>query len=307
MMLPKLVLLLAVIGLCTASYPTSIFYCGFGGDFCGQSTADDVNPNAEFIILAFVNTNADGSITVDDANFPTDLTKAWQAKGKKVIISVGGQNGNWNYVFGSSSTISTFVASVAATLQKYGLDGVDLDIESYNATPRTVANAIIDLKKAIGSKLIIVSPEEIAVYQGTTVPDADVGGQAFNYFVNIVNLADSSIDFYQPQAYNNWYDGETGGSLRYLQDVYENWRNLQGTGQWDTPLANYNGIDGKKLLIGTLASPTAGVAGYYATPENIAAFKSWLAANNHELKGFMLWDSHWDALNGFAVSNACGA
>jgi hypothetical protein len=38
--------------------------------------------------------------------------------------------------------------------------------------------------------------------------------------VHIINEADTAIDYYQPQAYNNWYDGEVGGSLRYLQDVY---------------------------------------------------------------------------------------
>jgi hypothetical protein len=120
------------------------------------------------------------------------------------------------------------------------------------------------LKNALGSKLIIVSPEDVAVYQGSTVPDPDKGGNAFNYFVPIINLADSSIDYYQPQAYNNWYDGELGGSLIYLQDVYLNWRNLNGTGQWDAPLANFTGVNGDKLLIGLTASTSAGGAGYYA-------------------------------------------
>jgi len=305
-MLPKLVLLLALVGICTASFATSIFYCGFGGDFCGQSVEDDVNPNAEFVILAFVNTNPDGSITMDEANFPAVYANQWQANGKKLIISVGGQNGNWNYVFASPATVSTFITSVVAIVEKYEFDGVDLDIESYNATPRTVANMIIDLKKALGSKLIIVSPEDIAVYQGTTVPDADTGGIFWNYFVPIINLADSSIDFYQPQAYNNWYDGEVGGSLVYLKDVYENWRNLQGEAG-TTPLPNFNGVSGEKLLLGVMASPEAGNSGYYSTPDTIAQFKSWINENGHSLKGFMLWDSHWDSVNGFAVSNACGA
>lgn len=259
----------------------SIFYCGFGGDFCGQSTTDDVNTGASIVILAFVNTNTDGSVTVDDANFPTALVNAWQSKGKQVVISVGGQNGNWANVFASSTSIDNFVNSIQSIITKYNLDGVDLDIESYNAAPIVVANAIIQLKAAIGTKLVIVSPEDVAVYQGTTVPDENTGGQPFNYFVNIINRADSAIDYYQPQAYNNWYDGEVGGSIRYLQDVYENWRNLQGTGQWDTPLPNFNGVKGSKLLIGVLASTSAGIGSYYASPSTIADFKNWIVANNH--------------------------
>lgn len=216
----SLLLLLLLCASSVQAYDLSIFYCGFGGDFCGQSDSDDTHPKTSFVILAFVNTNPDGSITIDSANFPTALANSWRSAGRKVIISVGGQNGNWNYVFSSQANIDTFVTSVKNTINAYNLDGVDLDIESYNAAPRTVANAIKQLKAAIGTKLIIVSPEDVAVYQGTTVPDPTVGGNAFNYFVPIINEADSAIDYYQPQAYNNWYDGETGGSLRYLQDVY---------------------------------------------------------------------------------------
>ncbi len=220
MRLTSLLLLILLSSYCLQAYETSIFYCGFSGDYCGQSDSDDVHSKASFVILAFVNTSPDGSITVDSANFPTALVSSWHAAGKKVFLSVGGQNGNWGYVFASQANIDNFVSSLSAAVVQYGLDGVDLDIESYTATPRTVANAIIQLKTALNGKLIIVSPEDVAVYQGTTVPSPDAGGNAFNYFVPIINIADSSIDYYQPQAYNNWYDGEVGGSLLYLKDVY---------------------------------------------------------------------------------------
>lgn len=82
-----------------ASHTLSMFYCGFSGDFCGQSTTDDVNPKSSVVILAFVNKNSDGSIIVDHAHFPVDLVKKWQGTGKKVLLSVGGQNGRWEPVF----------------------------------------------------------------------------------------------------------------------------------------------------------------------------------------------------------------
>jgi hypothetical protein len=43
----------------------SMFYCGFGDKFCGQSTDDDVHPGATNVILAFVNTQTDGSVIMD--------------------------------------------------------------------------------------------------------------------------------------------------------------------------------------------------------------------------------------------------
>lgn len=282
----------------------SMFYCGFGGDFCGQSTVDDVNTAATNVILAFVNTNTDGSVILDEADFPQAEYDVWKKAGKNVIISVGGQNGNWAYIFATQTSVDNFVTSLANIVSKHNLDGVDLDIESYMATPRTVANMIIQLKKALIGKLLIVSPECVAVYQGVADYSPDTAGQAYNYFVNIIRLADDSIDYYQPQAYNNWYD-VAGGSLDYIKDVYLNWRNLPGVLSWEQPLPNFSGVAGEKLLIGVLASTSAGGASYYYTPDIITQFRQWLTDNNYPLKGFMIWDSHWDALNGFATSNAC--
>ncbi len=145
----------------------------------------------------------------------------------------------------------------------------------------------------------------MAIYQGSPVPNPDYGGQPFNYFVPIINLADSSIDYYQPQAYNNWYDGFAGGSLDYLKDIYLNWRNLQGLSQWTKPIPNFAGVNGSKLLLGMLASTSAGGSNYYAQPDTIRALKSYLTVNKYPLKGFMIWDSHWDSLNQNLIAKAC--
>ena len=51
----------------------SIFWCGFGGNYCGQSKGDDVYPRATHVILAFGNTRADGTIDTDE--FPHELIK----------------------------------------------------------------------------------------------------------------------------------------------------------------------------------------------------------------------------------------
>lgn len=300
--------LLITLAIFTASaYDLSMFYCGFGGNFCGQSTTDDVHPKTTTVILAFVNTQTDGSVLADDANFPIDLIAKWHASGKKVIISVGGQNGNWPNVFASPANTANFISALQGIVDKYNLDGVDLDIENYLATPRTVANMIISLRASLGtSKLIIVSPEDVTVFQEFGVPDPDSATGYYNYFVPIITLADHAIDFYQPQAYNNYFH-KTPGTVEYLQDVYLNWRNFQGLVSWGKPIANWTGVAGEKLLMGVLASPVAGGSNYYNDASVIQAFRDWLAANNYPLRGFMMWDSHWDELNGNIVSNACTA
>lgn len=83
-------------------YQNAMFYCGFSGDFCGQSKLNDVHPSISTVILAFGNTLPDGKVIVDDdLNFPKGPMDEWKRNGKTVIISVGGQNGNWAYVFAS--------------------------------------------------------------------------------------------------------------------------------------------------------------------------------------------------------------
>jgi chitinase len=92
-------------------------------------------------------------------------------------------------VFASSTSIQNFITSVTQQVNRYQLDGIDLDIEMYNAAPTTVARMINQLRtelNRLGQKLIIVSPEDVAVYQGSAVPDPTKGGQPFNYFVPII-------------------------------------------------------------------------------------------------------------------------
>ena len=87
-----------------------------------------MNPGTGIVILAFVNTQTNGSVIMDEANFPTTVVDGWQAAGKKVLISVGGQNGNWQNVFASQTSIDNFVASLVDLVDRFKLDGVDLDI-----------------------------------------------------------------------------------------------------------------------------------------------------------------------------------
>jgi chitinase len=218
--------------------------------------------------LAFVNTQPDGSV-IADTNFPTTLVTKWKSSGKKVVISVGGEHGNWQNVFASLSNTRNFISSLTGIVRKYNLDGVDLDIENYLTPPRAVANMILALRGALGAgKLIIVSPENVTVLQQCAVPNPDVASGWCNYFVPIIQLADSAINFYQPQAYNNWYE-VAPGTLAYLQNVYLNWRNLQGLTSWAKPIPNFSGVAANKLLLGVLASPVAGGSSYYYPPSVI--------------------------------------
>lgn len=266
-----------------------MFYCGFGASYCGQSTTDDVNPGVSTVILAFVNTQIDGSVKMDEENFPHSAFSGWKTAGKKVLISVGGENGNWQNVYASDANTQRFVDSLVDIVKRFKLDGVDLDIESFSAAPTLVAKSIKLLKLALNKvstgQLLLVSPQCVTVYQGEwTIPSLLTGSGAWNYFVNIIDAADQYIDYYQVQAYNDWY-GSPAGSLDYLKNVYLNWRNLPDLNT-KKPINNValestssgnkrfrgvsgDGVAGSKLVIGVLASTRAGNSAFYAPPSII--------------------------------------
>jgi chitinase len=131
-----------------------------------------------------------------------------------------------------------------------------------------VANAIIKLKTELnklgGNKLVVVSPECVTVFQGFGIPDADTGSGYYNYFVPIINLADSAIDYYQVQAYNNWYEFPSN-SVDFLKHVYLNWRNMPSL-KFSSPLSGFKGVAPDKLVMGLLASTSAGGSAYYREP-----------------------------------------
>ncbi|MFB7785555.1 chitinase [Streptomyces vinaceus] len=61
--------------------------------------------------------------------------KAKQAAGKKVLISIGGQNGQVQLA--TTAARDTFVTSVSKIIDEYGLDGLDIDFEGHSLSLAT--------------------------------------------------------------------------------------------------------------------------------------------------------------------------
>lgn len=69
-----------------------------------------------------------------DADFKAAV-RAKQAAGKKVLISIGGQNGQVQLT--TAAARDTFVASVSRIIDEYGLDGLDIDFEGHSLSLNT--------------------------------------------------------------------------------------------------------------------------------------------------------------------------
>ena len=118
---------------------------------------------------------------------------------------------------------------------------------------------------------------KLLIYQASSVPESSVGGSAWNYFVPVLRDSINSINYVQPQFYNNWYGGNgynpSGASADYIVNGYINWMNqvvgMFPTSWGVTTIPNFSGVPANKLIIGVLASTSAGGSSYYATPQMI--------------------------------------
>ncbi|MET8249257.1 glycoside hydrolase family 18 protein [Streptomyces sp. NPDC005202] len=114
-----------------------------------------------------------------DADFKAAI-KAKQAAGKKVLISIGGQNGQVQLT--TTAARDAFVSSVSKIIDDYGLDGLDIDFEGHslslnagdtdfkNPTTPVVVNlisALKTLKARYGSTFVLtMAPETFFVQMG---------------------------------------------------------------------------------------------------------------------------------------------
>ncbi|MFI6660284.1 chitinase [Streptomyces sp. NPDC050523] len=114
-----------------------------------------------------------------DADFKAAI-KAKQAAGKKVLISIGGANGQVQLT--TTAARDTFVSSVSNIIDTYGLDGLDIDFEGHSLSlnaddtdfknPKTpvivnLISALKTLKAKYGSKFVLtMAPETFFVQMG---------------------------------------------------------------------------------------------------------------------------------------------
>ncbi|MGX5187929.1 chitinase [Streptomyces avermitilis] len=114
-----------------------------------------------------------------DADFKAAI-KAKRAAGKKVLISIGGQNGQVQLA--TTAARDTFVSSVSKIIDEYGLDGLDIDFEGHSlaldasdtnfkspTTPVIVnlISALRTLKARYGSTFVLtMAPETFFVQLG---------------------------------------------------------------------------------------------------------------------------------------------
>ncbi|WP_405843624.1 chitinase [Streptomyces sp. NBC_01518] len=233
-----------------------------------------------------------GGYTVDQ--FKADIA-AKHAAGKKVVISIGGQNGTISVSDSTSAT--NFANSVYSLMQTYGFDGVDIDLENgINAT--YMAQALRSLSSKAGSSLVItMAPQTI-----------DMQSTSNAYFQTALNIKDI-LTVVNMQYYNS------GTMLGCDGKVYG-----QGTVDFLTALACIQlqgGLAPSQVGLGLPASTSAAGSGYVSPTIVNNALDCLTAGTNcgtfkpsktyPDLRGAMTWSTNWDAAAGSSWSNSVGA
>ncbi|GCE45344.1 chitinase [Thermosporothrix hazakensis] len=292
---------------CNSDLPKHIL-TGYWQDFVNGAKAmrlSDVNPNYDLIAVAFADadpskpggvlfridsglSSALGGYTEDQ--FRNDIA-ALHAKGKKVIISVGGQNGTVSVADATSAT--NFANSVYGLMTSYGFDGVDIDLEN-GINPTYMTSALRQLSAKAGSKLIITMAPQTLDMQST-------GSGYFQVALNIKDI----LTVVNTQYYNS------GSMLGCDGKVYS-----QGTIDFITALACIQlqgGLRPDQIGIGFPATSQA-AGGGYVSPSVVNAALDCLAKGTNcgsfkpsttypGIRGAMDWSINWDATGGYNFAN----
>jgi len=210
-----------------------------------------------------------------------------KSRGKKVILSVGGEAGRVSV--GDSASATNFANSVRSIMTEYGFDGVDIDLEN-GLNPTYMAQALRSLRSAVGSSLIITMAPQTIDMQST-------GGSYFALALSIKDI----LTVVHTQFYNS------GSMLGCDQSAAYG----QGNVNFITALACIqleNGLRPDQVAVGLPAGPGAAGGGVVA-PSVVNNALDCLARGTNcgsfrpprtypEIRGAMTWSINWDVSNG---------
>ncbi|KOV74382.1 chitinase [Streptomyces sp. NRRL WC-3723] len=258
-----------------------------------------------------------------DADFKAAV-KAKQAAGKKVLISIGGQNGQVQLT--TTAARDTFVSSVSKIIDTYGLDGLDIDFEGHslslnandtdfrNPTTPVIVNlisALKTLKAKYGAKFVLtMAPETFFVQNGYQYYGTGKwGGQdpRCGAYLPVIHALRDDLTLLHVQDYNsgpimgldNQYHSMGGADFHIaMTDML-----LTGFPVAGDPNNVFPPLRPDQVAIGMPASTNAGNG--YVSPSEVTKTLDCLTKRTNcgsyathgtwpALRGLMTWSVNWD-------------
>ncbi|SDQ37704.1 chitinase [Actinopolyspora saharensis] len=225
--------------------------------------------------------NALGGYT--DAQLKSDIA-AKKAQGTDFVMSIGGAKGSVD--LSTEQRVNNFVDSMTGIIEEYGLDGLDIDLES-NFDAAGMTSAARQLRQHFGQDFILtMAPQTLYVQQDGS------------YMPLINNLSDI-ITVVHTQYYNSGSMFGCAGEVRSQGSV--DFITAQACNLLDVLRAD-------QVSLGLPASPSAAGSGY-VDPSVVTDALDCLAARTNcgdfvpdqahpSVSGVMTWSINWDVSNG---------
>ena len=255
-----------------------------------------------------------------------------QAQGKKVLISVGGQNGQVQLT--TTAARDAFVSSASAIIDRYSLDGIDIDFEGHslslnagdrdfrNPTTPVIVNlisALRTLKARYGARFMLtMAPETFFVQLGYQFyGSGQFGGadpRAASY-LPVIHALRNDLTLLHVQDYNS-------GPIMGLDNQFHSMGNadfhvamtdmlLAGFPIEGNPANVFPALRQDQVAIGLPATSNAG-NGWTPVAEVQRAFDCLAKGQNcgtyrprgtyPSLRGLMTWSVNWDRFGNFDFS-----
>ncbi|WP_430786703.1 chitinase [Actinoplanes sp. G11-F43] len=261
--------------------------------------------------------------------------RAKRAAGKKVLLSIGGANGQVQLT--TTAARDAFVRSVSAIIDKYGLDGVDIDFEGHslsldtgdtdfrNPTTPVIVNlisAVKSLKARYGAGFVLtMAPETFFVQLGYQYYGSGPwGGQdpRAGSYLPVIHALRDDITVLHVQDYNS-------GSIMGLDDQYHSMGGadfhiamtdmlLAGFPVAGNPDRVFPPLRENQIAFGAPSSVSAGNG--YVAPSAVQQAVTCLVKGsqcgsytprsglNPDFRGLMTWSINWDRFYGWEFKNS---
>ncbi len=267
-----------------------------------------------------------------DADFKAAI-KAKQAAGKKVLLSIGGANGEVQLT--TTAARDAFVSSVSAIIDQWGLDGIDIDFEGHslslntgdtdfkNPTTPVIVNlisALKSLKARYGSGFVLtMAPETFFVQMGYQFyGSGPFGGQdpRCGAYLPVIYALRNDLTLLHVQDYNS-------GSIMGLDNQYHSMGGadfhiamtdmlLTGFPVAGNTANMFPALAPSQVGIGLPASTNAGNG--YTAPAQVDQALDCLTKKTNcgsytthgtwpTLRGLMTWSINWDKFSNWEFSN----